>query len=102
MVNPSVLSNYHIPSVVQKINRRVKDSKEKVKVSCPAIIRDYSMYMGGVDLCDQMKVSYEADRRGKVRFHLRVFFDFLDINAVNSKTMFDKVQSTTVMSSMEF
>ena len=53
-----LLSNYHNPSVVQEINRRVKGSKEKVKVSCPAVICEYNTYMGGVDLCNQMKVSY--------------------------------------------
>ena len=65
-----LLSNYHNPSVVQEINRRVKGSKEKMKVSCPTVIREYNMYMGGVDLCDQVKVSYEVDRRSKVRFYL--------------------------------
>ena len=72
MDNRSVilLSNYHNPSVVQEINRRVKGSKEKMKVSCPTVIREYNMYMGGVDLCDQVKVSYEVDRRSKVRFYL--------------------------------
>ena len=58
--------------------------------------------MGGVDLCDQMKVSYEVDQRIKVRFYLRVFFDFLDISVVNSKIVYDKIQSTTAMSPMDF
>ena len=58
--------------------------------------------MGGVDLCDQMKVSYEVDRRSKVRFYLRVFFDFLDISVVNFKIVYDKIQSTAAMSSMGF
>ena len=57
----SLLSNYHNPSVVQEVNRRVNGSKEKVKVSCPGVTGEYSTYMGGVDLCDQMKVSYEVD-----------------------------------------
>ena len=104
MDNRSVilLSNYHNPSVVQQIYRRVKGSKEKVKVSCPAVIREYNTYMGGVDLCDQMKVSYEVDRRSKVRFYLRVFFDFLDISVVNSKIMYDKIKLTAAMSSTDF
>ena len=73
-----------------------------MKVSCPAVIREYNMYMGGVDLCDQMKVSYEVEWRSKVRFYLWVFFDFLDISVVNSKTVYFKIQSTTAMSSMDF
>ena len=86
------------PSVAQEINRRVKGSKEKVKVSS----REYNTYMGGVDLCNQMKVSNEVDQRSKVRFYLRVFFDFLDISVVNWKTVYDKIQSTAAMSSMDF
>ena len=72
MDNRSVilLSNYLNASVVQEINRRVKGSKEKVKVSCPAVISEYNTYKGGADLCNQMKVSYEVDQRSKVRFYL--------------------------------
>ena len=92
-----LLSNYHNSSVFQEINRRVKGSKEKVKVSCPAVIREYNTYMVGVDLCDQMKVSDQADRRSKIIFYPGVFFDFLDISAVNSKIVYDKIQSTTAM-----
>ena len=65
-----LLSNYHNLSVVQEISRRVKGSKEKVKVSCPAVIHEYNTYMGGVDLYDQIKVSYEFYQRSRVRFYL--------------------------------
>ena len=58
--------------------------------------------MGGVDLCDQMKVSYQVDRRSKFRFYLRIFFDFLDIGVVNSKIIYDKMDSTIGMSAMDF
>ena len=64
-----LLSNYHNPSVVQEINRRAKGSKEKVKVSCHAVICEYNTYMG-VGLCNRMNVSYQVERRSKVRFHL--------------------------------
>ena len=60
------------------------------------------MYMGGVGLCDQMKISYEVDQRSKVRFYLWVFFNFLNISVVNSKIVYDKIQSTATMSSMGF
>ena len=38
--------------------------------------------MGGVDLSDQMKVTYEVDRRSRFCFYLRVFFDSSSINEV--------------------
>ena len=58
--------------------------------------------MGGVDLCNQIKFSYEVDQRSKVRFYLGVFFDVLDISIGNSKIVYDKIQLTAAMSSMDF
>ena len=97
-----LLSNHHDPREVKHIGRRVKGSKDKIKVSCPTVIHAYNQYMGGVDLADQMKVTYPVDRRSKFRFYLRVFFDFLDISVVNSKIVYDKIESTVAMSSMDF
>ena len=68
--------NYHDPRVVRDLDRRVKGSKDKVMVSCPTVIYEYNQYMGGFDLSDQMKVSYQVDRRSKFRFYLRIFFRF--------------------------
>ena len=58
--------------------------------------------MGGVDLSDQMKVTYEVDRRSKFLFYLRVFFDFLDIAVVNSKIIYNKIESAPSLSSLDF
>ena len=58
--------------------------------------------MGGIDLSDQMKVSYQVDRRRKSRFYLIIFFEFLDISVVNSKIISDKMDSTVGMSAMDF
>ena len=49
-----------------------------------------------------MKVSYEVDRRSKTRFYLEAFFHFLDISVFNSKIVYDKIQSTVAMSSINF
>ena len=68
MDNKSVipLSNYFNPNETHQIERRVKGSKDKVKVTCPSsVIQEYNQVMGGVDLSDQMKVTYEVDRRSK-------------------------------------
>ena len=72
-----VLSNYFNTKETQQIERRVKGSKDKVKVTCPSVIQEYNQFMGGVNLSDQIKVTYEVHRRSKFRFYLRVFFVFL-------------------------
>ena len=38
--------------------------------------------MGGVDLMDEKKIVYEIDRKAKIEYYLRIFFDLMDI-AVN-------------------
>ena len=52
MDNKSVtlLSNYFNPKETQQIERRIKGSKDKVKVTCPSVIQEYNQFMGGVDL----------------------------------------------------
>ena len=54
MDNNSVilLSNYFNPKETQQIERRVKGSKDKDKVTCPSVIQEYNQFMGGVDLSD--------------------------------------------------
>ena len=71
---------------MQQIERRVKGSKDKVNVTCPSVIQEYNQFMGGVDLSDQMKVTYEVDRRSKFRFYLRVFFDILGLSSSIQKS----------------
>ena len=43
-----LLSNYLNPKETQQIDRRVKGSKDKVKVTCPNVIHEYNQFMGGV------------------------------------------------------
>lgn len=57
--------------------------------------------MGGVDLSDQMKIFYEIDRRSKLQFYLRIFFDFLDICVVTFKIIYYKMDSTVGISAMD-
>ena len=97
-----LLSNYHNPSVVQEINIKVKGSKEKVKVSCPAVIREYNTYMGGVDLCNQMKVFMRLTKGARSDFTFEYSSILWNISVANSKIVYDKIQSTATMSSRDF
>ena len=98
MDNKSVilLSNYFNPKEMQQIERRVKGSKDKV--TCPSVIQEYNQFMGGVDLSDQMKVTYEEDRQSNFRFYLCVFFIFLEIAVV----IYNKIESASSLSSLDF
>ena len=49
-----------------------------------------------------MAVSYQVDRRSKLCFYLRIALDSLNISVVNSKIIYDKMNSTAGMSAMEF
>ena len=64
--------------------RREKGSKTKTSVPCPKVIKLYNSSMSGVDLMDQRTAEYRLDRKSSVRFHLRIFFDLMNITCVNS------------------
>ena len=70
----------------------VKGSKDKIKLTCPSGIQEYSQFMGGVGV----------DCLSKFRFYLRVFFNFLDIAVVNSKIVYNKIESAPSLSSLDF
>lgn len=103
MDNKSMIlwSNYQDPRAVHYIERWIKRSKDKLKVSCLTVIYEYNQYMGGIDLLYHMKVSYGVDQRNKLRFYMQVLFDFLDIDGLNSQVVYDKIQSPVAMSSVD-
>lgn len=71
--------------------RRMKGSATKTAVPCPNIVKLYNKGMGGVDLMDQKAAAYRLDRRSKVRFYLRLFFDLLDVALVNSHIVYQQL-----------
>lgn len=44
-------------------------------------------------LMDQKKVTYEVDRRSKVKYYLSVFFELLDIGVNNAYICYMKLQA---------
>jgi len=73
---------------VTQVLRRQAGSAEKLRIPCPTIVATYNKYMGGVDLMDQKKVSYETDRKSKIKYYLRIFFDLFDIAVNNSHCIY--------------
>ena len=55
-----------------------------VSVSCTDVIKLYKKGIGGVELVDQRSSAYHLDRKFFIRFHLRIFFDLMDVAGTNS------------------
>ena len=56
---------------------------------CPSVVKEYNNGMGGVDLLDQRTAAYKLDRKSSSgRYYLRLFFDLMDIAAVNSHVVY--------------
>ena len=47
--------------------------------------------MGGVDIMDQKKSTYQFDHCSKVKYYLRVIFDLLDISINNAFVIYMKL-----------
>ena len=53
------MSSYHNPAHTTLVSRRRVDGSI-MNVECPVSIRDYNMYMGGVDRGDQLRKYYHV------------------------------------------
>ena len=78
------------PSKLTSVERRQKGTSERLKVPCPAIIKEYNSHMNGVDIHDQLKTSYEIDRKSRFQYYLRIFFDLMDSVVVNAHVIYKK------------
>jgi len=93
MDNRSVvmLSNFLNSTESLTVSRRQQKSAEKIQIPCPEIIIAYNKFMGGVDLMDQKKITYEIDRKAKIKYYLRIFFDLMDIAVKNALCIFTQL-----------
>ena len=78
-----VMSTLH-KKAVQTVMKRPKGSKEKQRISCPAMIVDYNQNMGGVDLADQHLSYYSLGTRRTLKWWKKVFWRLIDISVVNA------------------
>ena len=88
-----MLSNYLHAYPLHNVKRRKKGSAEKETVSCPDVVVKYNAYMGGVDIMDQKKVTYQFDHRSRTKYYLRPVFDLIDISVNNAFVVYEKLGS---------
>ncbi|GBP18199.1 PiggyBac transposable element-derived protein 2 [Eumeta japonica] len=102
-----LLTNFLSPIEIDTVKRRKAGSADKIDVRCPRIVSHYNKNMGGVDLMDQRKVCYELDRRSKIKYYLRLFFDLFDISVNNAHTIYTMLHNQkhlegTLLSTLQF
>ena len=86
-----MLSNCLSAYPLQTIKRRKKGSKESDTVVCPLLVKSYNEYMGGVDIMDQKKVTYQFSRKSHHKYYLRIVYDLIDISINNAYVVYEKL-----------
>lgn len=79
-----ILTSSFVDSVpLSKVKRYSKDEKKKVDVTCPNIVTNYNMHMGGVDLSDMLVALYRTAFKTH-KWYLSIFSQIIDICINNS------------------
>lgn len=60
-----------------------RSAKETIEVSRPYAVKQYNMFMGGVDLVDRMVAHYPHGFKNK-KWYLRIVFHFINVTIVNA------------------
>ena len=78
-----VLSNFHDPTAMGVVSRRVRVGGGSQQVAVPAVVADYQKFMKGVDLKDQMIGYYIIHHRSK-KWWRRIFHYLMMASAYNA------------------
>lgn len=85
-----ILASSYVDSFPMEIIRRFsKETKSKIDIPCPQIVKHYNSHMGGVDLCDMLISLYRTNYKTK-RWYMALFSQVLDICVNNAWIMYRK------------
>lgn len=99
-----LVSTYVGAEPVQSIRRLDKKSKKKVTLTCPKIVTEYNIHMGGVDLMDSYLGRYKIRVKSR-KWYIRLFYHMLDMVVINSWLMYKKInerEGNSTMNLVEF
>lgn len=82
MKNIHVMSNFHDPEEEAVVERKLPCGK-KIRVTCPACVRDYYRWMGCVKHFEQTLNAYPVERKSRKGWH-RVFHLLVDAAVINA------------------
>lgn len=79
----NLMSTFASAELKDNCKRFDKKTKQTITIDCPAIVKTYNKFMGGVDLMDSLIALYRIHIRSKKYYH-KLFFHFIDVTVVNS------------------
>ncbi|XP_022823361.1 piggyBac transposable element-derived protein 3-like [Spodoptera litura] len=97
----TLISSYVGVEPVGTIKRYCKDSKTKVDVQCPQIVKEYNKHMGGVDLADMLISLYRTPFKTR-RWYIGIFAQLLDICINNAWLLHRKDSKSKSMPLKDF
>ncbi|CAG9566605.1 unnamed protein product [Danaus chrysippus] len=89
-----LVSNFH-GNEEATVSRKEKNGT-KSAITCPIAVKDYNMYMGGVDTADRLRALYCIDRKSPKWWH-RLFWGLLDIVFVNAYVIHGLIMEQTTV-----
>lgn len=95
-----LLSNFHSPQDTTSVRRRERNG-DVIEVPCPKVLVDYNSNMNFVDKFDQLKATYEVNRKSHKWWH-RILFHFLDVCVVNAHILNKLLQGGNAVSQKDF
>ncbi|KAH9632632.1 hypothetical protein HF086_004750 [Spodoptera exigua] len=85
-----ILAGSYVDSFpMETITRYSKETKSKIDIPCPQIVKHYNSHMGGVDLCDMLISLYRTNYKTK-RWYMALFSQVLDICVNDAWIMYRK------------
>lgn len=90
----AMCSSVHVAydgDTVKRKQKKMDGSWEETNIPVPKPIVDYNMYMGGVDLSDQL-IQYYSVHHTTRRWYRTMFFHFIDIAVTNGFIMYREIQ----------
>lgn len=96
----TLISSYVDSQPIETIKRFSKESRTKVDVPCPQVVKQYNKNMGGVDLADMLISLYRTPFKSR-RWYLGIFSQLIDM-CINNAWIISKKDGTVKKSLKHF
>ncbi len=85
-----LVSNFVGSQPVTKIKRYDRLRGQIAEFPCPAAIKEYNAFMGGIDAFDSYISLYRTKIRSTRKYYLRIYFHIIDMMVINSWLLYCK------------